>query len=90
MDVNYVKKALKMIRIDSVRGDMESLAKIQPEIEEFPYSDPLADQISSFVESVITGSEPVVTGQDGLKALQISLEIIDQIKSGPNRFRTIR
>lgn len=90
MDVNYIKKALKMIRIESGKGDMESLAKIQPEIEEFPYRDPLADQISSFVESVITGSEPVVTGEDGLRALKITLEIIDQLRSGPNRFRTVK
>jgi predicted dehydrogenase len=90
MDVNYVKKVLKMIRIENGKGDMESLAQIEPEVEEFPDRDPLTDQITSFVDSVMNGSEPVVTGQDGLKALKITLEIINQIRMGPNHFKVVR
>lgn len=89
MDVNYVKKVLKMIRIENGKGDIESLSKIEPEIESFSERDPLADQVSSFVDSVVNGTEPVVTGEDGLKALKITLDIINQIREGPNHFKVV-
>lgn len=46
---------------------------------EFTDSDPLSDEIYSFVDSVINDKEPVVSGLDGKRALQYALQIIDQI-----------
>ncbi len=48
---------------------------------EFPDSDPLADEIISFVNSVKNRQRPVVSGYDGRKALEVALQIIDEIKS---------
>lgn len=48
--------------------------------DEFPDSDPLADQIRSFVEAMANGSEPNVSGVDGKKALAVALSINNQIK----------
>jgi hypothetical protein len=52
-------------------------------------SDPLADQISSFVNTVSNGSKPVVSGQDGRRALKFALTIIDQIENGCNNFQSV-
>ena len=56
---------------------------------EYPDSDPLADQILSFVNAIIADSEPVVTGRDGRMALKVALGIIDQIERGCKDFRNI-
>ena len=48
--------------------------------DRFPDSDPLADQIRSFVEAIRKGTEPRVSGVDGKNALAVALSIIGQIK----------
>lgn len=45
----------------------------------FPDSDPLADQLSSFVKAIKKGTKPKVSGVDGKNALAVSLAIIEQI-----------
>jgi len=55
----------------------------------FPGKDPLADEISSFINAIIYGSEPVVSGQDGRNALKTALDIIDQIERGYKNFQSI-
>jgi predicted dehydrogenase len=49
----------------------------------------LADEISSFINAVINGSEPIVSGQDGRNALKTALDIIDQIERGYKNFQHI-
>ena len=87
MEVDCFKREFSMIRLDNGIGDLTDIPKIKPKIMNFPGSDPLADQISSFVDAVMNRSEPVVTGQDGMKALRVSLEIIKQIKRGGKGFQ---
>jgi predicted dehydrogenase len=44
--------------------------------------EPLRLELESFVDAVTTGSRPVVSGEDGLKALKVVLEILDQMGRG--------
>ena len=44
-----------------------------------PAHDPLEEEIRAFVQSVLTNTPPVVTGEDGLKALKVAAEINAQI-----------
>jgi predicted dehydrogenase len=44
-----------------------------------PTHDPLEEEIRSFLQSVLTSTPPVVTGEDGLKALKVATEIRAQI-----------
>jgi predicted dehydrogenase len=67
----------------------DKFPQITSEKLKYPDSDPLADQIGSFVETIVTSSEPVVTGDDGRKALRVALAIIEQIESGCMSFRAI-
>ena len=54
----------------------------------FPGSDPLADQIGAFVNSVRMGTKPVVTGEDGRDALRAALEVMNLINSRCTTFES--
>lgn len=48
--------------------------------QSFPASDPLRDEVESFVASVLSGSAPAVSGVDGEKALELALMIENVVK----------
>jgi predicted dehydrogenase len=76
------KRQLTIIRLDNKKRDSNNFPSVTTSKNKHLDTDPLADQISSFVNAVINGSEPVVSGQDGRNALKIALGIIDQIEKG--------
>jgi len=80
------KRKVTIISHDKKRKDKFGFPKLVTERIEFTDSDPLADEIASFISSIRNGHRPVVSGQDGKKALEISLHIIDEIKKNP-RFK---
>jgi predicted dehydrogenase len=43
-------------------------------------TEPLRLELSSFVDRVVAGAPPVVSGEDGLRALEVALEIMRQIR----------
>jgi predicted dehydrogenase len=51
------------------------LPNIQVNEHQVEIRDALADEIESFIQCVKTRKEPVVTGADGLKALQLAQDI---------------
>ncbi len=83
------KRQLTIIRLDNKARDSNNFPEVTTSKEKHPNSDPLADQIASFVNSVINGLEPVVSGEDGRNALRIALGIIDQIERGCKNFRAL-
>lgn len=89
LSVNFVKREISVIRLDIDVTASDDFPQINANKMEFPDSDPLADEISSFVNSVINGTKPVVTGEDGLRALKYALGIIDQIERGCKNFQVI-
>jgi predicted dehydrogenase len=89
ISVNCAKKEISVIRLDVAGKDLNDYPQLTSEKIRYPDSDPLADEISSFVNVVMNGSSPVVTGQDGRRALEVALGIIDQIKRGCKNFQAI-
>lgn len=89
LSVDCVKRELSVTRLYEDVKDSDDFPQITSNKMTYPGSDPLADQISSFVNTVINGSEPVVSGQDGRKALEVALGIIDQIERGCKDFQSI-
>ncbi len=75
------KRRVSIISHDKTRKDNFGFPKLTMERVEFPDSDPLADEITAFVNAVKNGHKPVVSGDDGKKALEVALCIIDEIKS---------
>ncbi len=54
----------------------------------FPEGDALEDELRSFVHAVATRREPEVTGEMGYQALEIALNVMEQIDDAPRRFGT--
>jgi predicted dehydrogenase len=50
-------------------------------------SEPLQLELEAFVSSVATRSAPAVTGEDGLAALEVALEILARIEEHTSRIR---
>ena len=50
-------------------------------------ADVLEDELASFIEAVCTRKTPVVSGDEGRKALVVALGIMDQINAAIRRFR---
>jgi predicted dehydrogenase len=86
LHVNCLKRELTVTRLDGRVRDLSRLPELTSDKITFPGSDPLADQITSFVNSIILKTEPVVSGQDGRRALKFALAIIDQIERGCSGF----
>ena len=84
-----LKREFCITRLDNGAGNPADLPNIKTEKETFPNSDPLADQIGSFVNSVIGGGKTELTLRDERKALKIALEVIEQIKRECNAFQPI-
>ena len=47
-------------------------------------AEPLVRELDAFIEAVITDSEPVVSGRDGLRALELVSAIEDQVTVAPD------
>lgn len=86
--VNCLKRELTVTKLDGLLRDRHDFPQVISDRTLFPGTDPLADQIASFVKSVLSGSEPVVSGVDGRRALRFALAIIDQIEKGCRNFQT--
>ena len=89
LSVNCSKRELSVIRLDGKASDPDVFPRIKSDKMEFSGKDPLADEISSFINAVINGSEPIVSGQDGRNALKTALDIIDRIEKGYKNFQPI-
>jgi len=73
----------RRISVTQLKGERKGFADLPPLVhreDRFPDSDPLADEIRSFVEAIRKGTEPKVSGVDGKNALAVALSIIDKIK----------
>lgn len=89
LSVNCLKRELSVTRLDG-RVKSSSFPQLTSNKMKYHDIDPLANQISSFVNAVSNGSKPVVSGQDGRRALKFALTIIEQIENGCNNFQSVR
>jgi len=89
MSADCGKRQLTVISLDTKTRDSDDFPQVSTSKEKCSEADPLADEISSFVDAVTNRSEPVVTGQDGRNALEVALGIIEQIERGCKDFRAI-
>lgn len=80
ISIDYSKRKISVTQFKGSEKDSANIPSLVHKEDEFLDSDPLADQIRSFVETIKTRAEPKVTGVDGRKALAVALSIIDQIK----------
>jgi predicted dehydrogenase len=90
LSANCLKRELIVTRLDGkVDPGTGRIPTVSANKTFFPNSDPLADEIASFVDSVLMGSQPIVSGRDGRRALKYALGIIEQIEHGCCQFQKI-
>lgn len=58
---------------------LHSIEQLQHKHAEFPQSDALLCEIEAFINAILQGTPPVVTGEDGRAALQTAITITDMI-----------
>jgi predicted dehydrogenase len=89
LSVDCLKREISVTRLNGNLKNSKNHPQITSNKMKYPDSDPLATQISAFVEAVKAESTPVVTGQDGRRALNLALSICDQIAKGSRGFQSI-
>ena len=88
ISVNCYKKEVSVTRLDDSLN-REPFPHIVSSNMKYPDADPLNDQLHAFVHAIRTGTEPVVTGEDGRTALRVAVAIIGQIAGGTKNFQGI-
>lgn len=79
LSIDMQQKILSVIRKKDAATPVESAAQVSIEEESFEQGDALRDEIAAFLHSVRTRSKPVVTGEDGLRALETATRIAEQV-----------
>jgi predicted dehydrogenase len=78
LSLDYLSQRLDVFRraFDPESGD----PRIDHEVVIPPKHDALTQELGSFIESVKTGRPPVVSGSDGRKALDLGIQIVENLQ----------
>lgn len=88
LSVDYARREIAVIKKTSENGRF-GFPGIETNTTSFPESDSLADELRSFLTSVRTRRPPVVSGEDGQRALQVALKIMKQINHNMENFKPL-
>ncbi len=80
VSVDFAAREAQVYRLEGGSGAGPTIAV---ERTASPGEEPLQRQLAAFVESVLTGQPPLVSGQDGRRALALALTILERIQAGP-------
>ena len=79
LSIDMQQKILTVIRKKDA-APVESPAQVSIEEESFDQGDALRDEIAAFLKAIQEGTEPVVTGEDGLRALETAIKIAELVQ----------
>ena len=80
LSIDMQQKILSVIRKKDAAATVESPAQVSIEEESFDQGDALSDEIASFLQAVRTRRPPLVTGEDGLRALETAMRITELVQ----------
>jgi len=80
LSIDLQQKILSVIRKKDPATAVESPAQVSIEEESFEQGDALRDEIAAFLRAIRTGTEPLVTGEDGLRALETAMRITELVQ----------
>ncbi len=83
ISVDLQQKILTVVR-KKAAGPVESPTQVAIDEQSFDQGDALKTEIESFVHAVRSGTSPVVSGEDGLRALTTAMQITDLVNSMVN------
>ena len=75
ISIDYQQREISIFRKGGEGFPVPGLPGVAAEKRSFEQCDTLMEEITSFVEAVRTGSEPVVSGEDGKRALDVATQI---------------
>ncbi len=75
ISIDYQTRKIGIFRKDGDGIPIPSLPHVTMAETSFSQGDPLLDEIKAFVQSVARGLPPVVSGEDGMRALEVALAI---------------
>lgn len=81
LSIDMQQKILTVIRKKDA-APIESPAQVSIEEESFEQGDALRDEIAAFLKAIREKTAPVVTGEDGLRALETAMKITQLVQSG--------
>ena len=84
LSIDMQQKILTVIRKKD-EAPVESPAQVSIEEDTFDQGDALRDEIAAFLHAIRTGSAPVVTGEDGLRALETAMKITELVQRSAAR-----
>jgi predicted dehydrogenase len=80
LSIDMQQKILTVIRKKDA-APVESPAQVSIEEESFEQGDALLAEIEAFLRAIREGTEPVVTGEDGLRALETAMQITKLVQA---------
>lgn len=80
--VDFLRRGISVLRPNGRGADGQASAALQVEERRFAAADALDDELRAFVGAVAARSEPTVSGHAGRRALEIALNIMEQITGG--------
>jgi predicted dehydrogenase len=79
MSVDLQQKILTVVRKSDAPPAAGELPQVRIDEQSFEQGDALKTQIESFLECAAHGKMPLVSGEDGLRALQTAIRITEQV-----------
>lgn len=83
MSVDLQQKILTIVRKTGGEVRPDALP-VQIEERSFEQGDALKAEIESFLDCITTGKAPIVSGEDGLRALETAIRITEQVTGKPH------
>jgi len=88
ISVDYLTPGVKVLKLKGdPKGSLDPAKMvdcIEPEIDK---TEQLKAELSSFADCILNNTEPLVTGNDGLRALRVAEEIMKEIEKRRERFK---
>jgi predicted dehydrogenase len=81
LSIDMQQKILTVVRKKD-EAPVESPAQVSIEEESFDQGDALLAEIEAFLRAIREGSKPVVSGEDGLRALETAMQITRLVQDG--------
>ncbi len=70
------------MRMKIFKGEQSWWEPLTPSTESVERSDPLAGQVKHFADVILGDAEPICSGRDGLKTMQVVDAVIESARSG--------
>ena len=77
LSMDFCSSRARRLQVDP--GKPVDAEKLNPEDVQLGKGDALKSEIESFLQSAATGSRPIVSGENGLAAMRVALDITEQL-----------